>query len=64
MGDDLGYDDPTVGIGVVLYKRGRDETVLEAMVVVEVVTLTLPCECSVGGVMRGLGDERGWFGSI
>ena len=53
-----------VGKGVVLDKGGNDETVLEGTVVVDVEMGCRVLECSVGGVIRGLGEARGWFWDV
>ena len=44
---------------VVLTNGGNDETVLDRIVVVEVVTASPAFVCSVGGVIRGLGEASG-----
>ena len=48
-----------VGKGVVLDKGGKDDTLLEATVVVDVVIGFRVLLCSVGGVINGLGEARG-----
>ena len=45
--------------GVVLTNGGNDETVLDRTVVVDVVTACSAFVCSVGGVIRGLGEASG-----
>ena len=57
VGEDLEYEG--VGNGVVFAKGGNEETVLDAMLVVDVVIDSSVFVCSVGGVMRGLGEAKG-----
>ena len=64
VGEGLAYDEEMVDDRVVLDNRGNDETVIEEIVVVDVVTRSSFLVCSVGGVIRGLGEVKGWVWDV